>query len=482
MSRAAPVDARALERAAARVREAGGAELAERLAHLDRVVAERIGPRPTATTNVPAAVSLDGSLDCDVLLAGGGLWSIVAPLLAQRGLRVWVADRARAGAAHREWNASRSELEALVRIGLVTTTELSSLVAATYRHGFCRFGAGVDHVVTDVLDHAVDAGALLRHARARGEALGVMYLDGMSVEGEIAGVDRVRATLVDLHGARQTTFTRVLIDARGAASPYASADILCPTVGGVLTGLRQGNARDEVDPTVGEILVTNEPIEGGRQHIWEGFPGRPGETTVYLFYYADRHEPASLLSLYARFFDTMPRYKSGDFTVVRPTFGFIPGWSRLTPAPRAPSRRIVLVGDAAARHSPLTFCGFGGTLRSLAPVVEHVTNAVSHGVTPPEVVVDDAPLHRVTGAMARMMATRALTGDSINVLLDAAFQAARDGGEAELRAFLKDELAPRGVVRLLRRMAGSRTDVWGKAWRGLGTVQLMRTALAIARA
>src|SRR5690606_18222204 len=118
----------------------------------------------------------------------------------------------------------------------------------------------------------------------------------------------------------------------------------CPTVGGTLEGLAEGDAVDEMDPRVGEILATTDDVDDGRQHVWEAFPGRPGATTVYLFHYAWAGRQGTLLDLFARFFARRPGYKRGDARLVRPTFGFIPGWSRLSPAPRSPSPRIVLTG------------------------------------------------------------------------------------------------------------------------------------------
>ena len=42
-----------------------------------------------------------------------------------------------------------------------------------------------------------------------------------------------------------------------------------------MAGLPLGQDAQALDPTVGEILVTSEGVEDGRQHIWEGFPGHP---------------------------------------------------------------------------------------------------------------------------------------------------------------------------------------------------------------
>jgi lycopene cyclase CruA len=344
------------DEARARVRDAGGAELLDRLDHLDARRRER-AMEDTSTPPIPEKGCVT---DFDVAIVGGGLWSILGPVLAGRGARVAVFDRARVGLAHREWNASGPELRALVSAGLVSDAELEELVVAKYERGICRFHGGGSYPVTGVLDHAIEAGPLLARARVLGERRGVAYFDGHSLTSHSTGTDAVRLRFGTKDAVRELT-AKLMVDARGVASPYAKADLVCPTVGGVLRGLERGDAPDEMNPRVGEILATVDSIEHGRQHVWEAFPGRAGETTVYLFYYARADEHVSLARLYARFFATRTLYKRGDATLLRPTFGFIPGWSRLTPAPRPPDARIVLVGDAAARHSPLTYCGFGLT-------------------------------------------------------------------------------------------------------------------------
>lgn len=471
-----------VERARAVVRDAGGAELAERLAHLDRL---RDGARATPPTPPPVAPSGGCAVDFDVAIAGGGLWSLLAPVLAAKGLSVVVVERARAAAAHREWNASGPELEALVRAGLFTAPELAELVVARYDHGVCRFRGGESYPVTGVLDHAVDAGPLLARARRLAEERGVTFLDGHEVLSHASGARAVRVltrpTGDPAAPGRELT-ARLLVDARGAASPYATADLVCPTVGGVLRGLAPGDAPDEMNPRVGDILATVDPVVDGRQHVWEAFPGRAGETTVYLFYYARAQERVSLAELFADFFATLPRYKRGDVELVRPTFGLIPGWSRLTPAPRAPERRVVLVGDAASRHSPLTYCGFGATLRSLEPA----SRAIARGVQAEEPdlgsIVDDAPVHSLTGALAHMMASRAFRGDELNALLDAAFGALAAMGNERYASLLRDEMSPSGVVEFLRRTAARHPAVWGKVARGLGVGTAGRWSLGVASA
>ncbi len=457
-----------------RVRDAGGDELVERLEHLEghrRTTAVPVAPPPTPRPG--------DDVDADVVVAGGGLWTLLAPLLAARGLRVVVVERARAGQAHREWNASGPELQALVSCGLLTQSELAASIVARYERGICKFASMPAHPVRGVLDHAVDAGALLGLARSKAERAGVRFLDGRTVTSHAAGASAVRVRTEGTTG-EDTITGAVMVDARGISSPAARADLICPTVGGTLAGLDVGRGPLEVDPSTGEILVTIDGVVEGRQYVWEGFPGRPGETTVYLFHYARVSEEVSLTSLYARFFDDLPRYKRGEARLLRPTFGFIPGWSRLTPGPTSEHPRVVLVGDAAARHSPLTYCGFGATLRSLARAADVVEQRVA-GAGGAIRAVDDAPLHALTGALAHLLASRRMVGDEVNRLLDAAFSTLEDLGNDDYARLLRDEMSPARFVDFLRTTARRHPAVWGQVMRGLGPWTAGRWGWSVAR-
>jgi lycopene cyclase CruA len=466
----------ARDKARARVRDAGGDELLERLDHLDALGSETKRTLPT-----PRAPDRGAHLDFDVVVAGGGLWLLVTPLLAARGLRVGVFDRARAAVAHREWNASRGELERLVDVGLVMTPELESMIRARYEKGRCRFYGGGAYDVRGALDHAVDAGALLAHGRRLAEARGVVIHDGHAVLGHASNGDSVAIRTVH-RGAESDVTARVLVDARGAASPLASADLVCPTVGGVMTGLAEGGGPNEIDPQIGEILATTEPATEGRQHFWEAFPGRAGEVTVYLFYYAHARERSSLIELFARFFNRYPSYKRGDARLLRPTFGKIPGWSRLSRV-APPARGVVLVGDAAANHSALTCCGFGAALRSFEHVADTIAQTVLDGAAPREASAErDAPIHALTGALAHLIASRRLVGQGANELLDAAFAALADMGNDAYGALLRDEMRPLAFAEFLSRTAARHPKAWPALARGLGPVCTVRWGAAALRA
>src|SRR5690349_2036553 len=82
-----------LETLKARVREAGGPELLERLEWLDAR-----GTRPPTAPRLVGRPDARRRPDFDVVLAGGGLSLLYAPVLAGLGLKVGVFDRARAAA------------------------------------------------------------------------------------------------------------------------------------------------------------------------------------------------------------------------------------------------------------------------------------------------------------------------------------------------------------------------------------------------
>lgn len=469
--------------AAAIVREAGGEELVERLARLDAFTASP-PPRPAP----PPPPDAGHRADFDVVLAGGGLSLLHAPLLARAGLRVGVFDRGTIGLSHREWNASAPELRPLVRSGLLSEEELQALVLARYRVGTCRWHGGGVHPVTGVLDHAIDAGGLLARVRAQAQAAGVHLHDFTEVVAEGRGPHGI-ALLVREAGVTRVVTTRLLVEARGALSPSGAPDLVCPTVGGVLAGAQLGDAPDEYRADVGEILATTEGVEEGRQHVWEAFPGRPGELTVYLFHYARREalQAGELTRLFARFFQTLPRYKRGATRILRPTFGLIPGWSRLSPPPAA-GLRTVLVGDAAARHSPLTFCGFGAMLRSFEGTTRGIVRALSderrlQAAIPS--LVHDTPLHGGTGALARLLASPPrdpARAGALNALLDDAFATLAQLGEQPYGRLLRDEASMAEFVTFLRRTAARHPQVYGEVFARLGPLAVSRWGLSLASA
>lgn len=363
--------------------------------HLDRRWEDLIrGQAPAADIRWGDLPATDQ--DYDVVVAGGSLGLLTALALARQGWRVMVFDQRVAGRAHREWNISQEELQTVVDNGLFTWDELQSVVMRHYRTGLVHFHAGTTPTqevwLTDVLDVAVDAGALLQLARRKLETLGAPVLDGREFRRAWLASDGVARSVVEVStadGHSERYGARLLVNAMGAASPLSLAltptpfSGVCPTVGTVARGFARHGARG-VDLNLGEILMTIDNADDGgrRQLMWEGFPGRHDELTVYLFYYdvvaADRLQ--SLLELFEVYFERLPEYKAPgpDFEHLRPVYGFIPSRHGVSSSPLA--RGVLAIGDASAHQSPLTFCGFGSHVRNLARVAGLTDYALRHAL------------------------------------------------------------------------------------------------------
>jgi lycopene cyclase CruA len=349
-------------------------------------------------------------------------------VMARRyGYRVLVFDRGEIGCAHREWNISDRELQALVEIGLFTADELEHVVMRRYRDGIVRFSPdhadvrSADLHLPDVLNVALDATALLQLARRKLHAAGGTILDHRSFERVL--IQQPGKLAVDVSrsdGARECYGGRVLLDGMGATSPLALQRFagqpfagVCPTVGTVVTGLEHGDQPDQHNPDLGDILVSIADAQRDRQLIWEGFPGRDDELTVYVFYYdvlrhqesevrnqksqvrshehlSSRHSSLvtrhSLLDLFEDYFRLLPTYKrpGSDFRHVKPVYGFIPSrhTQRRQTVPLLPG--VLPVGDSSAQQSPLTFCGFGSHVRNLDRTTSLLDHALRHDLLGPD--------------------------------------------------------------------------------------------------
>ncbi len=453
--------------------------------------------------HVAIAPSPDGPFsrppDFDVALAGGGLSLIYAAALARQGFRVAVFDRRRIGCGHREWNISRDELFPLWQSGLFTRDEVDRLIKMQYRVGLCRWHGGGTYPVAGVLDCVVDAEALLSGLRQRALSAGATLLDHHGLEGYRVGPSGVTLTLRETTAGERPgdpvkLTARLLLDGMGASSPHARFDLSCPTVGGIMSGLHRGKDPLDLDPEVGEILVTTEGIEQNRQHIWEGFPAPPrpnddqgrdpataDRMTIYLFHYCEpRHlGQHPLLDLYERFFTTLPRYKRGALSLDKATYGFIPAYTRLQPMPVSPAPRVLLVGDAASRHSPLTFCGFGSMIRSFWPISQGIAACLRGDRLTRRALAGifvEPPALRVMGGLTLMMSPRGSVGGdpgAINRLLDAAFATLAELGEGVYASFIRDEIGYSDFVCFMRGSARRYPAIYREAFRRLSIREIL---------
>ena len=184
--------------------------------------------------------------------------------------------------------------------------------------------------------------------------------------------------LADEAGQIKHYGARLLINAMGSISPLSLAlmdgkpfDGVCPTVGSTVRGFKRGLDAHQMQPGIGDVLVSVAHAQSGKQLIWEGFAGRDDEVTVYLFYYdlvqPDRAASQSLLELFEIYFELLPTYKelNPDYAHLKPVYGFIPARHHRQQSGAAARRGILSVGDATSPQSSLTFCGFGSQVRNL---------------------------------------------------------------------------------------------------------------------
>lgn len=430
----------------------------------------------------------------DVVIAGGGLGLVAGAALARRGLKVLVFDKQGVGEAHREWNISERELQSLVRHGIFTHEELSRAVGTRYARGLISFDATNTGVpacplqLQGVLDVALDAQAVLDLARAKFLQAGGTILEGRAFRTLHIAQGGPVASVFEVEGPQGIELyqTRLAIDTMGSVSPIAVGlngglpfDGVCPTAGTVVEGL-------DGDPSVGDVLVSVAPASEGRQLIWEGFPGRGGETTVYLFYYdrtgAKEAEGQSLLWLFERYFNLLPTYRKpmggGQYRHLRPVFGYIP--ARYGRSGRTAARGLLCLGDAAAGQSPLTFCGFGSFVRHIGRFAALISFALKHDLLEESNLREISPHQanlRVAWVFSRFMQPWPGSGPAAtNRLMNVFCRALGDVGPKTTVRFLQDRYTLDEYLRIMLTTARHYPGVFALTSRVLGPLGLLKWA------
>jgi lycopene cyclase CruA len=499
--------------------EMGALDHLERIVRLDQIWAGiRAGAPPPEQAGIYQLVPaerLAGPPEYDLIYAGGGLGLLHAAVMAQRGARVLLFDRGEAGCAHREWNISRPELAALVEVGFCAWDELAEIIMAEYETGVVRFhapAAPAELWMKDVLNVALDAGALLRLARRKLAAAGGTILDHRSFRGVTvadAGPLRVAVELERADGGHERHTARLLLDGMGSGSPLALRRFaaapgghtqpfagVCPTVGTVASGFAPGSAPDEHNPRVGDILVSVADAQRGQQYMWEGFPGRGDDLTVYLFYYdtlvknqEPRTEnqpiasdgsrfsvlgsgPPSLMQLFEDYFALLPSYKrpGPQFRHLKPVYGYIPARHSVRPQEAPLLRGVLPIGDSAAQQSPLTFCGFGSHVRNLGRTTALLHDALRQDLLDPG-ALGPISAYQVNVSLnwvfSRFMQPWGAP-DDVNKLQNIFLQVLNDLGEDLARRFFRDQMRWGDYHRMVLGMFRRHPQIVLKAWRVLG--------------
>jgi lycopene cyclase CruA len=362
--------------------------------------AERQYAEVVVTEERPQVPALD---TFDIIYAGGGLNLLNAAVMTLRyGLRILIFDRFTVGAVHREWNISREELQELLDVGLLTQAELESVSQREYKDGLVRFSSAniqtesAELHLKDVLNIAIDADKLtalcvkkIQDSSPRGGQPNVILHGTTFIRCAVQPTTGVTVEVRDGAGKQYEYGARLLIDGMGSTSPIACQlncgrpfSLVCPTVGTVARGYKEGDEPDAINFEVGEVLVSNTDVYKGRQLIWEAFPGAGDQVAIYLFYYAEAGSRVDLLELYDDFFALLPDYKdTSTVEILKPVYGFIPAGYNISPPWQREQKvlaydRVLSLGDAAAFQSPLTFCGFGSYVRNLRRITTLLDQAL----------------------------------------------------------------------------------------------------------
>jgi lycopene cyclase CruA len=439
--------------------------------------------------------------DYDLIYAGGGLGLLHAVVMARYGYRVLLFDRGQVGCAHREWNISRDELRALVEVGFCSWDELRDVIMAEYDAGVVRFYAWPGERATelwlpDVLNIALDANALLRLARRKLEAAGGVVLDGRVFRRVVAngcGSVRVQVELERADGLIEQYTGRLLLDGMGSGSPLAQRRFggapfagVCPTVGTVASGFAAGSAPHAHNPRIGDILISVAHAQRGQQYMWEGFPGRADELTVYLFYYdtlnrrelgtsqppTPNSQPPALMQLFEDYFALLPDYKrpGPHFRHLRPVYGYIPARHSLRRQEAPLLRGVLPIGDSAAQQSPLTFCGFGSHVRNLCRTTALLHQALGAQLLEPEqlrLISAYQANVALNWVFSRFMQPWAAPED-VNRLQNIFLAVLNDLGQDLAQRFFRDQMRWADYHRLVLGMFWRYPQIAQIAWRVLG--------------
>ncbi|MGQ9865515.1 MAG: FAD-binding oxidoreductase [Pseudanabaenaceae cyanobacterium] len=393
-------------------------------------------PIPTVVQRERSAGSLPA---WDVAIAGGTLGILLGTALVQRGWRVWLGEAGVLQGRTQEWNISPGELQTLVDLGLLTASEMTTVVATHYERGRVRFHGGIDLWVTDVLNLGVSPARLLALLKAKFLAGGGHLAEFSPFREAVVHRRSVTARFGEGH-----TTARLLVDAMGHFSPIARQarrgdrpDSVCLVLGGCAEGLPAWDW--------GDVIATLGPITDGLQYFWEAFPAQDGRT-AYLFTYADTHPSRPTLSrLWQHYAQAMPVYQETDPAAIRMKrllFGFFPSYRR---SPLTyPWGRVVAIGDSSGQQSPLSFGGFGAMVRHLPRLVTALDGLLRADALTAQDLALAQPYQ--PGLATTWLFNRTMTvppharwhPQQVNRTLSAAFAALAAGGDRRLRPFLQD--------------------------------------------
>ncbi len=379
-------------------------------------------------------------VDFDVAICGGTLGILLGAALAQQDWKVAVLERGELQGRDQEWNISRRELEAFVRLGLLNRQELDEAIASQYNPARVTFNGGQDLWVKDVLNIGVDPKYLLETLKQKFLASGGTLLEHTPFQSAKIHPNGVAIQTKDA----EPITAKLLIDAMGHFSPMVQQarkgekpDAVCMVVGTCAKGYDHNKT--------GDLIASFTPIKNQCQYFWEAFPARDGRTT-YMFTYLDAHPSRpSLEQFFEDYFSLLPEYQNvslEQLNFVRALFGFFPCYKD-SPL-QYPWNRTLAVGDSSGSQSPLSFGGFGAMVRHLERLTYGINEALgadalerkSLGLLQPY-----QPNLSVTWLFQKSMSVgvnQKLSPNKINEVLLTIFADMEALGDDVLRPFLQD--------------------------------------------
>ena len=335
----------------------------------------------------------------DVAVCGGTLGIFHAIALQKRGYSTVVCERGVIAGRPQEWNISRNEMAALVRLGILTLEEIESVVGIEFnpvRIGFKIDTStpeaekeGFELFTKDVLNLGIRPDKLISLVKDKYVSMGGQILEHHAVQSiEVYTDAAVLHVGKDESRSDGDVRARLVLDAMGNQSPIAKQargprepDGICVVVGTCARGFDQGNN------TYSDLIYTDTPIASAAddrsktQYFWEAFPAGSGvsDRTTYLFTYMDcKPERPGIMEIMESYFERLPRYQGksiDDLDVLRVLYGAFPTY-RSSPL-ATPFDRILQVGDASGIQSPLSFGGFGSLTRHLERLVGAIDECLS---------------------------------------------------------------------------------------------------------
>lgn len=384
-------------------------------------------------------------INYDVAIAGGTLGIILAYALQKLGWRVIIIEKGILQGRVQEWNISRKELEVLLRLELLTASELESAIVTEYNPSRIGFEGGKDIWVRDVLNLGVSPIILLDLLKQKFLNAGGHTLEQTELQQGLVHPNGVEIHIrSNLQPTCQRIQARLLLDMMGHFSPIAAQarqgnrpDGICLVVGSCAQGLPQQE--------YGDLFYSFTSIKNACQYFWEAFPAKDGRTT-YMFTYADLHpDRLSFEQLFREYFSYLPQYQNIDIQEIklqRALYGFFPSYQR---SPLQTSwDRILQVGDSSGSQSPLSFGGFGALVRHLPRLVEGIDMALQWNLlsrSDLSLLQPYQPNLSVTWLFQEAMRVkigRIYSPEAVNELLAVTFAVMDNLGDPILKPFLQD--------------------------------------------